>query len=65
MTFPPVANVIKLFMDVSYDFSNKLEHLSLASLSSLVLCLHVRRKHTLVNQRRSTLGQAAGFTHKH
>ena len=32
----PGANVIKLFMVVSYDFYNKLECLSLASLSSLV-----------------------------
>ncbi len=33
---PSVANVIKLFTVVSYDFRNKLERLSLASLSSLV-----------------------------
>ncbi len=33
---PPVANVIKLFTAVIYKFCNKLEHLSLASLSSLV-----------------------------
>ncbi len=32
----PWANVIKHFMAVSYDFLNKLECLSLASLSSLV-----------------------------
>jgi hypothetical protein len=32
----PGANVIKLFTAVIYDFCNKLECLSLASLSSLV-----------------------------
>jgi hypothetical protein len=32
----PRANVIKLFMVVSYNFNNKIERLSLASLSSLV-----------------------------
>ncbi len=32
----PKANVVKLFAAVSYEFGNKLECLSLASLSSLV-----------------------------
>jgi hypothetical protein len=32
----PGANVNKLFTDVSYEFFDRLEHLSLASLSSLV-----------------------------
>ncbi len=36
MNAPAGANVIKPFTAVSYDFHNKLECLSLASLSSLV-----------------------------
>ncbi len=47
MSWTPVANVIKLFSAIIYDFRNKLERLSLASLSSLVLCLRVRLELTL------------------
>jgi hypothetical protein len=42
----PVANAIKLFMVISYDFHYKLEHMALASLSSLVLSLQVRQEPT-------------------
>ncbi len=38
----PVTNVIKRFMAVSKDFHIELEHLSLASLSSLAYGLWVR-----------------------
>jgi hypothetical protein len=41
MSWTPVANVIKLFSAIIYDFRNKLERLSLASLFSLVLCLRL------------------------
>ncbi len=36
MKWTPVADVIKLFTAISYDFHNKLDRLFLASLSSLV-----------------------------
>jgi hypothetical protein len=39
MRSTPGANVINLFTAVSYDFYNKLERLSLGSLSRLMLCL--------------------------
>jgi len=43
------VNVIKLFISVIYEYSyNNLERLSLASLSSLVLCLQVRPEPTRV-----------------
>jgi hypothetical protein len=38
----PGANVIKRFTDVSYELHNKLECLSLASVSRLAYCLWAR-----------------------
>jgi len=46
-TLPPGANVVKLFTDVSYEFRNKLESLSLANISSLI-CLLVKQELTLL-----------------
>jgi len=42
ITLATGPNVINLFTSVSYNFLNKLECLSMASLSSLVYCLWVR-----------------------
>jgi hypothetical protein len=48
MKVTPGPDVIKHFTAVSYEFYNKLECLSLSSLSSLVYCLRVRPERTLV-----------------
>jgi hypothetical protein len=59
-----VANVIKLFTVVSYNFYSKLEQLPLAILSSLVYCLQVRpgAYPRVENQKGASLGQALALT---
>ncbi len=62
----PGPNVIKLFCPYFRDFHYKLECLSLASFSSLVLCFQIGSKPTSeASFRCCTLGQAPSFTHKH
>jgi hypothetical protein len=46
ITVGPGPNVIKIFTAVSYVFNNKLERLSLASLSSLAKYFRVRPEPT-------------------
>jgi hypothetical protein len=63
----PGANVTKLFTAVIYGYRNKLECLSLASLSSLVYFMWARpgAYPRVEHLKDASLGQVSGLTHRH